>query len=76
MPRADSARIHSYPVRLNLRVKVADAVEVKDKSKQLAPVLEAIAPAQRDVPDYIDVDHTRMTAKLTRVPTLSEVPCW
>jgi small subunit ribosomal protein S4 len=63
-------------VRLNLRVKVADAVEVKDKSKQLAPVLEAIAPAQRDVPDYIDVDHTRMTAKLTRVPTLSEVPCW
>ena len=53
----------------SFRIKVGDAVEVKDKSKQLALVLEATAQVKRDIPDYIDVDH----AKVTRVPTLSEV---
>jgi small subunit ribosomal protein S4 len=56
------------------RVKVGDVIEVKDKSKQLATVLEAIALAERDVPDYIEVDHSKMTAKLARVPQLNEVP--
>jgi small subunit ribosomal protein S4 len=56
------------------RVKIDDVVEVKDKSKQSAMVLEATGLAERDVPDYIDVDHSKMTAKLTRVPGLGEVP--
>ena len=56
------------------RVKVDDMIEVKDKSKQLALVLEATGLAERDVPDYIEVDHTKMTAKLTRVPGIGEVP--
>ncbi len=55
-------------------MKVGDLVEVKDKSKQLALVLEATGLAERDVPDYIEVDHSKMTAKLARVPTLTEVP--
>jgi small subunit ribosomal protein S4 len=55
-------------------VKVGDLVEVKDKSKQLALVLEATGLAERDVPDYVEVDHNKMTAKLTRVPVLAEVP--
>ena len=50
------------------------AIEVKDKSKQLALVLEATGLAERDVPDYIEVDHSKMTAKLTRVPLITEVP--
>jgi small subunit ribosomal protein S4 len=56
------------------RVKVEDVVEVKDKSKQSAMVLEATGLAERDVPDYIDVDHTKMIAKLTRVPAPGDVP--
>ena len=56
------------------RVKVGDAIEVKDKSKQLPLVIEATGLAERDVPDYIEVDHSKMTAKLTRVPQLTEVP--
>jgi small subunit ribosomal protein S4 len=56
------------------RVKVGDVVEVKDKSKQLALVLEATGLAERDVPDYIEVDHTKMTAKLARIPQFSDVP--
>jgi small subunit ribosomal protein S4 len=30
--------------------------------------------AERDVPDYIEVDHTKMTARMARVPALGEVP--
>jgi small subunit ribosomal protein S4 len=56
------------------RVKVGDTVEVKEASKQLALVIEAIHLAERDVPDYIEADHTKMTAKLARVPQMTEVP--
>jgi small subunit ribosomal protein S4 len=58
----------------SFRVKTTDTVELKDESKQLALVIEATHLAERDVPDYLDVDHTRMTAKLTRVPQPNEVP--
>jgi small subunit ribosomal protein S4 len=58
----------------SFRVKIGDVVEVKDKSKQLAIVLEATGLAERDVPDYIEADHSKMTAKLTRVPQLNEIP--
>jgi small subunit ribosomal protein S4 len=56
------------------RVKVGDLIEVKEKSKQLGLVLEATGLGERDVPDYIEVDHSKMTAKLTRVPAPGEVP--
>jgi small subunit ribosomal protein S4 len=56
------------------RVKVGEMIEVKDASKQLAMVIEAKALAERDVPDYIEVDHNKMTAKLARVPAPAEVP--
>jgi small subunit ribosomal protein S4 len=40
----------------------------------LAFVLEAVSLAERDVPDFMEVDHSKMTVKMTRVPGLSEVP--
>jgi small subunit ribosomal protein S4 len=55
-------------------LKVDDVVEVKESSKQLGIVLEAVQLAERDVPDYVDVDHTKMTARFVRVPGLGEVP--
>jgi small subunit ribosomal protein S4 len=58
----------------SFRVKVGDLVEVRDKSKQLALVLEATALAERDVPEYVEVDHSKMTAKLSRIPGMGEVP--
>jgi small subunit ribosomal protein S4 len=60
--------IPSYRVRIN------DVVEVKEKARQLPLVLEALKSAERDVPDYVDVDQNKLTAKLTRVPALSDVP--
>jgi small subunit ribosomal protein S4 len=56
------------------RLKLNDVVEVREKAKQLALVLEATGLAERDVPDYIEVDHGKLTAKLARIPTLTEVP--
>ena len=58
----------------SFKVKVGDVVEVKEASRQLPLVLEATALGERDVPDYIEVDHSKMSAKLTRVPGLGEVP--
>ncbi len=56
------------------RCKAGDLIEVKDASRQLALVLEATDSPERDVPDYLDVDHSKMTARLVRVPALAEVP--
>ena len=56
------------------RVKEGDVIEVRAKSKQLAVVLEAVALAERDVPDYVEVDHSKMTATFVRTPSLADVP--
>ena len=56
------------------RLRVGDVVEVREKGKQMPLVLEALKSAERDVPDYVDADHSKLTAKLSRVPTLSDVP--
>jgi len=58
----------------SFRCRVGDTVEVKEKGRQMALLLEAIKSPERDVPDYIEVDHNKMTAKLVRVPNLGEVP--
>ena len=50
------------------------AASLEEPSKQLALVMEATSLAERDVPDYIEVDHSKMTAKLARIPQLNEVP--
>ena len=58
----------------SIRLKVGDIVEVKEKAKQSALVLEATKSAERDVPDYVNADHNKMTASLTRIPALADVP--
>jgi len=58
----------------SFRVKIGDVVEVKEKSHQMNLVLEAQALTERDVPDYIDVDSSKLTAKMSRVPVFSDVP--
>ena len=56
------------------RCKVGDVVEVRESSRQLAVVLEGIKSPERDVPDYIEADHNKMSAKLARIPALADVP--
>jgi len=56
------------------RVSESDVIEVRDRSKQFAFVLEAMELGERDVPDYIDVDFSRMAATFVRTPGLGDVP--
>jgi small subunit ribosomal protein S4 len=56
------------------QVKIGDVVELKEASRQLTLVLEAISLAERDVPDYFEVDHGKFNAKMTRIPLPREVP--
>ncbi|NIZ13811.1 30S ribosomal protein S4 [Phaeobacter sp. HF9A] len=56
------------------RVKEGDVIEVREKSKQNVAVLEAVQLTERDVPDYVEVDHSKMTATFVRAPGLADVP--
>ena len=58
----------------SFKLKVGDVVEVKESSKQLTHVLEATQLSERDVPDFLEVDHSKMTAKFSRIPALTDVP--
>jgi small subunit ribosomal protein S4 len=55
-------------------VKEGDTVEIKDASKQMGVVLEAIASGERDVPEYMSVDHKAMKGTFVRTPKLADVP--
>ncbi|MEZ5849588.1 MAG: 30S ribosomal protein S4 [Hyphomicrobiaceae bacterium] len=58
----------------SFRVKIGDVIEIKEASRQLPVVLEGTKSAERDVPDYIEADHNKMSLKLLRVPALADVP--
>ena len=55
-------------------VKEGDLIELRGKAKDLAMVLDTVKSAEREVPEYIDANHSKMTAKYIRVPLLAEVP--
>ena len=56
------------------RCKPGDVVSVKESSRQLALVLEAVQTKERDVPDDIEADHAKMSATFVRRPNLADVP--
>jgi len=56
------------------RVKVNDVVQVRERSRNMALVLEALQLAERDTPDYLEVDAKAMSVKYVRMPELAEVP--
>ncbi|HVM81051.1 MAG TPA: 30S ribosomal protein S4 [Stellaceae bacterium] len=56
------------------QVKNEDGIELKEKSKQMALVMESVKSAERDVPDYVEVDHDKMKGRFIRAPKLADVP--
>ena len=56
------------------RVKEGDVIAIRERSRQLAIVLEAVALTERDVPDYLEVDSHKLTATFVRTPALGDVP--
>jgi small subunit ribosomal protein S4 len=56
------------------QVKEGDTVELTTKARDMALVLEATKSAERDVPDYVEANHDKMSAKFLRSPKLADVP--
>lgn len=56
------------------RVKPDDVVSVKEKSRNMALVLEAQQSSERDVPDYLELSDRSFAVRYVRVPELSDVP--
>jgi small subunit ribosomal protein S4 len=55
-------------------VDEGDEIEVIERLRQHATVLAASESSERDVPDYVEVDHKKMKGKFVRTPKLSDVP--
>ena len=56
------------------QVKNEDSIELKEKSKQMVLVMESVKSPERDVPDYVEVDHDKMKGRFVRAPKLADVP--
>ena len=56
------------------QVKDGDVIEIKEKSRELPLVLDAIKSPERDVPEYMDVDPKKMQGTFIRQPKLADVP--
>ncbi len=56
------------------QVKDGDVIGIKEKSRELAVVLEASASPERDIPDYLEFDQKNMSVKFVRSPGVADVP--
>ncbi len=56
------------------QVRDGDVIEIKQKSRELPLVLEAVGSSERDLPDYVEVDFDKMRGTFVRGPKLADVP--
>ncbi len=56
------------------RVKDGDEISVRDSMKENEIVVAAMASSERDVPDYITVDHKALKGNFVRGPQLADIP--
>ena len=56
------------------RLKVGDVVQIREKSRKLNIVIDALQKMERDVPSYLVLDKDNYSIKLTEKPTFAEAP--
>ena len=56
------------------RCKPGDVVEVRERSRNMALVLEAQQSSERDIPDYLEQGDRGFSIRYVRVPELADVP--
>ena len=61
-------------IRVNGKRVNISSYQIKDKSKDMALILEAAQSGERDVPEYLSVDHKEMKGSFIRAPKLADVP--
>jgi small subunit ribosomal protein S4 len=68
-------RVNGKRVNISsFQVKDNDVISIKDKSRDMALILEATQSSERDIPDYISVDHKEMKGTFVRAPKFADVP--
>jgi small subunit ribosomal protein S4 len=56
------------------KVKVGDVVQVREKSRKLAIVIEAIQKMERDIPSYMQLDKDNLSVRFVTKPSFAEIP--
>lgn len=56
------------------RVREGDVIEIREKSRQIGMVLDAMESPERDVPEYISVDYKKGRGTFVTTPKLADVP--
>ena len=47
---------------------------MRQRAREMALVIEATQSVEREVPDYVEIDHDRMKGRFVRGPKLADVP--
>lgn len=55
-------------------MKIGDVIELREKSRTIPQVMEAMASAERDIPEYVTVDEAKFKGSINAIPELSDVP--
>src|SRR5437763_7941886 len=50
------------------QLRDGDTIELRSRARQMALVLEAAQSSERDIPDYVEIDHDRMRGRFVRAP--------
>jgi len=56
------------------RLKIGDVVEVREKSRDISMVVQALDSAEREIPEYVEFDREKFQVSIKRIPNLSDVP--
>lgn len=72
---------HGHVLVNNKKVTIAsyqlndgDVVEVKEKSREIPTLLEAISSTERETPEYLSVDYDKLKGTFLKGPKPDEVP--
>ena len=55
------------------RVRVGDVIKVRDKSRDIQPIVAAINAGARVPPNWLEVDYENRTAKVVDLPKREDI---
>lgn len=58
----------------SIRLKVGDVVTLKEKSRKIPMVVEALATPSLAIPEWVSVDSTTASVKVGHLPSIDDVP--
>jgi small subunit ribosomal protein S4 len=58
----------------SIRLQVGDVVSVKEKSRKIPMVMDAMATPSLTIPEWLSVEAASVTAKIGHLPSIEDVP--